>query len=793
MQIGYRKELWPLVLIKELIDNAIDECEKAETGAIEIAVELDKDSITVSDNGSGIPAKVIRGVLDYTVRVSDKKYYIAPTRGQLGNALKCVIAAPFVATDDKSVIEVVARGLRHRIEVYADRIAQKPKITHTTTKEPTQIGTIIKIYWPQVASCYNSIWYDDLYRLYTLNEAIAALIEDYAAFNPHVSFTFNKVRRPATALDWQKWRTDALTSAHWYGPDELRDLIAAYINERDLPVRDFVETFAGLTRNRVRADVLAAARIKGSHLSDLVRDDDVDMAAIKGLLRAMQRHSKPVIPKRLGVIGQDHLSRYFESLGAKEFKYYKKAFINDDELPVVLEIAFAVKPDSSENWRRIIGLNWSPVFKIPSGPIEQAISRCLINSNDPVILLIHVACPRLEFTEHGKGAIAWNPSEVLSDGLKKVTRDFTREKMKAHGRKEERISQWQLDRLENKKTGAQLKAAAYEVIPQAYALVSDDGRLPANARQMLYAVRPPILVATGGKFWKDSATFTQGVLQDYLNDNPETTADWDIVFDARGHFTEPHMLRRFGCGTLEVRSYINSWGYDGLNSHIAIGEMFPTSGPRNRYKFALFIEKEGFDPLLARARIAERYDLAIFSTKGMSVTAARKLVDELSAVGVTILIVHDFDLAALSIAHWLWHDNERYTFQHKPRVIDLGLRLADVKKLELESEEQIHHQRKDPTEKFLEWDDDPVTKEETDFLRGTFSHDKGGWVGRRAELNAIPTSQKFIDWLEKKLKQVGVKKVVPDKKTLAVAWNRALKIAKARKIIAQQKSTKQRL
>ena len=86
-QIGYRKELWPLVLIKELIDNAIDACETAATTSIEIGVELDKDSLTVSDNGPGIPAKIIKGVLDYTVRISDKKYYIAPTRGQLGNAL----------------------------------------------------------------------------------------------------------------------------------------------------------------------------------------------------------------------------------------------------------------------------------------------------------------------------------------------------------------------------------------------------------------------------------------------------------------------------------------------------------------------------------------------------------------------------------------------------------------------------------------------------------------------------------------------------------------------------------
>ena len=51
-------------------------------------------------------------------------------------------------------------------------------------------------------------------------------------------------------------------------------------------------------------------------------------------------------------------------------------------------------------------------------------------------------------------------------------------------------------------------------------------------------------------------------------------------------------------------------------------------------------------------------------------------------------------------------------------MIDLGLRLADVERLGLQSEEQVHRQQKDPTEKFLEWGTDEVTEEEAEFLRG---------------------------------------------------------------------------
>ena len=50
----------------------------------------------------------------------------------------------------------------------------------------------------------------------------------------------------------------------------------------------------------------------------------------------------------------------------------------------------------------------------------------------------------------------------------------------------------------------------------------------------------------------------------------------------------------------------------------------------SRYRFAVFVEKEGFEPLINRSGLMQRYDVAIFSTKGMSPIAARQLVDAVS-------------------------------------------------------------------------------------------------------------------------------------------------------------------
>ncbi len=414
-QIGYGRKLWPLVLVKELVDNSLDACESANIPAIEISVELESDSFTVTDNGLGIKPEIIEGALDYTVRVSDKKYYVSPTRGQLGNALKCVFAAPFVIDGDRGVVDIDTRGVRHHVEITLDRVGQKPLIAHNIEAGSVKNGTSVKVYWKDVSS-YRTDAGQQFYQSASLADSLIALLADYSALNPHASFTFSgmrpgaimplSTRHAASQPDWRKWRTDQPTSAHWYRPDDLRALIAAYISDADRPLRDFIAEFAGLSGTQVRKAVLAEAAITGSHLIDLVTGNDVDMAAVKRLLGAMRKHSTPVEPKRLGVIGRPHLEQFFESAGAAldSFNYQKTVAIDDDGLPIVAEVAFAIGPDESR-LRKIIGLNWAPVFKVPSGAIANALNNCRVQYWDPVILLIHAARPRFAFADHGKGAL----------------------------------------------------------------------------------------------------------------------------------------------------------------------------------------------------------------------------------------------------------------------------------------------------------------------------------------------------------------------------------------------------
>jgi len=364
---------------------------------------------------------------------------------------------------------------------------------------------------------------------------------------------------------------------------------------------------------------------------------------------------------------------------------------------------------------------------------------------------------------------------ALTKALTNVTKDFVHAKRRAASRTSDYLTDEQIERLRNKEDKNEIKPAAYAAMEEAYRLASANGTLPANARQIMYQARPRVLATTNGKCWKESSYFTQTLLPDYVSEHPAETADWDVVYDARGHFVEPHVQQKLGIGTLEVRTYINSWASRGKGElDILINELFPTSGPENRYKNAMFIEKEGFDPLLDRSQIASKYDLAIFSSKGQSVTAARQLVDTLSQAGVRILVVHDFDVSGLSIVHNLGHDTRRYSFESEPNVIDLGLRLPDVEAMDLQSEPVIFKQQKHPGEKLRDYDD--VTEKEIAFLiEGRAGSNQ--WRGKRVELNAM-TSGQFIAWLERKLKEHGVEKIVPESDTLAVAWQRAHRVSR---------------
>jgi hypothetical protein len=175
----------------------------------------------------------------------------------------------------------------------------------------------------------------------------------------------------------------------------------------------------------------------------------------------------------------------------------------------------------------------------------------------------------------------------------------------------------------------------------------------------------------------------------------------------------------------------------------------------------LFIEKEGFMPLLERVNLAERYDLGIMSTKGLSVTAARRLIDRICGENdIPCFVLHDFDKSGFSILGTLGRDTARYEYENAVEFIDLGLRLDDIEGLEPERS----YDKGSRSSRSFNLRENGATQEEINFLVGDSQNS-----GMRVELNAMP-SDRLVAFIERKLKENNVGKVLPDKDRLEQAY-----------------------
>lgn len=788
MQIGHAPRRWPVALVKELIDNALDACETVGTGP-EIAVRISENTVEVSDNGPGLPADTLRRSLDYMTRVSDKTHYVSPSRGQLGNALKCVWAAPFVATQgDTGRVDVVTGGREYRVMVKGNRIEGRPEIRLEEHAAETfaKNGTTVRLHWPGVAGYLCP----QMRRVfYNQQVPISHVAKGVALFNPHLDLSIETPDRERTfaasrpAFGGDKWTPADPTSAHWYDAELFADLVRGYISaDVDPTVRAFVGTFDGLSSSKKQRAVLDGMNLSRTRLSNLQDGTDIDTATAAALLEAMQREARRVRPDRLGRIGEDHMRGRLEAAGCLPDSIRYKIRKGQDPVPHVVEVAFGVNEKGPGN--RYYGANWTPALENPFGPpVSNRLSKARVGIEDPVTLAVHVAIPRAAYTDRGKTQLELPEAaaERLDDCIRLATKAWTQKKKDAERQARKRRKR-RKEAAKKSKPFPSLKAACYHFMEEAYEQASDGGSLPANARQIMYAIRSLVKNAMGN-WYSNSQTFTQTVLPQFLDDHPELEREWNVVYDARGRLLEPHTGTEVPLGTVEVRRYLQRWtnGRPAIGSE-RVGYKAHTRGPSCRYAAALFIEKEGFTPILKDAGIGERYDVAVFSTKGQTVTAARRLAEELARRNVPIFVLHDFDKAGLEILDKLQTDTDRYTYEVRPELKDLGLRLPDVEAMDLESEPVSYQSKKDPRENLAACG---ATEAEQEFLRSGGRPRK--WTGERVELNAM-TSRQFVEFVETGLTENGVRKVVPESDVLDEAWERMHALRKIREEVRKARN-----
>ena len=341
-QTGHGVMQWPLVVLKELVDNALDACEEAEVAPV-ISIAVEPGSIIIQDNAAGIKTSTIKSILDYTIRVSSREAYVSPTRGAQGNALKTILAMGYVldrerqAGNDEAVgITVIeTRGIEHRIEFRVDHINNEPKILHTTSPSPIKIGSQ---HHDQMAG--NSMLWRNVapgLRARRVHKARRRLClvqpaPDSARFWVRQGVHQRCGDQSAIGKNGGRAIRPARTGTTTPGCSATSPLMSLGIAICGAIARCATSSpSSGAFRDR-----RSAQSARGSWLRHISRSRSSSASSRStapvspSCWRRCASYSKPVAAKHLGVIGEDHLKQRFLAAGgnADTFKYHMRKGTN---------------------------------------------------------------------------------------------------------------------------------------------------------------------------------------------------------------------------------------------------------------------------------------------------------------------------------------------------------------------------------------------------------------------------------------------------------------------------------
>src|SRR5262249_26012534 len=160
------------------------------------------------------------------------------------------------------------------------------------------------------------------------------------------------------------------TSPHWYDEARLQRYMAAHVArdrdlKRDRPVREFIAEFRGLSSTAKKRQMPTELGCSHVSLREFFGVERVNSAGIAKLLAAMKKHSRPVAPKLLGVIGVEHLKARFLAAGGNmdTFKYGCRKFVTSGGIPYIVEFAFGLHQSGlsqrgSVPRKILVGANW---------------------------------------------------------------------------------------------------------------------------------------------------------------------------------------------------------------------------------------------------------------------------------------------------------------------------------------------------------------------------------------------------------------------------------------------------
>lgn len=643
---GFGSYDFPKVVVKELMDNALDEVECQEHGII--IVNLSSNCFQIWDNGKGIPEDLVKKLLDNGIRSSKKREYISPTRGKQGNALKTVIGIPCALKVDGDQLIIESFGKKHKI---SHKYFPDGTVDCSYSVEDSQIvnGTLITV---NLERCLLSEFVEDM-KLFNPHVSVISVKNEFLDFQ-NIQALLEKVELKNT-LNFVKHRISDPIDIHWYSLEKFNALIWHYI--KNLPQTKF-KLFAGndkddnflglfykLTNYRSQKKAIPNDLINIKVMGDFAMCEDK--------ISILYNHLKAIVkPSKSSNLG--NLENSLKLVNNHSFYQYTKK----EKDFFIVEI-FAIKSEKNDAHNKINwGINYSACYepiKIKNefyelnstkNKIDEIINKLIKNK---IHLSIHLICPNLEYLSYSKNEI-----DFSSEHLETLLQAFSDIKKKTLGNAE-------LDEKEELKKlpFITVKDAIRIIAQDVYNRQSENSYFILTMRNFFYAVRAEIKQKFPEHFynktkrkmlahWGDEDShydaFRQNIYE--LMDN-ELIDVPNLVSDPRGYLYEPHSKKEIKLGTKQIDDYVVS---------------------DIEYQGILYIEKENPLLQLTEAKIGQKYDILMCASKGYAVRAVKSLLKKCSQKDdFKIFCIHDADPDGYMIYQDLVNNLPEV------QVIDLGL------------------------------------------------------------------------------------------------------------------------
>lgn len=769
---GVKPEDFDRLMLKELIDNALDACdETAEQQIPTVQVAIEKTDrfvkFSVEDNASGIDDEGIRKITDFTTLYSSRFHYKYPTRGALGNAWKYILGMGYALASTMKAkyipVVILTNNTRYKVHIHHENGQVKAKVK--PSKADRNVGTTVIISLP----LYRDFWGEISRYLFDL--------QAFAYFNPQANIIFNinhkEVKYGDLDRNYQPLK-NLRESPWWHSINGFTQRVQAeaedHLGRGEHPLTSsFISEFRGISRKQARARVLGQCGIGNPPLEELA-DNTEDIAK---LFEAMRNGSRPPNPHVLKRIGRKMFYwRIYQIDGLLDCnrekledpsknRYYKykstatvqSIYAGEAEIlvPFIVEVAVAV---NKIRCRRIhIGVNRSckledpfagRVFfedpKVYAG-IKGILQKNGIGPRDGVTVLVHITCPNIQYSDPGKIHMNIDPfHDAIKETVDRASRFYKRKKShiqlvrKANG--------------QNDNVPSYQNEATFKVLPEAIQHVSSNGRFRYKQRQLWYVVREFLDKRGWSKFCPAYKNYFPSVLDQYQKEKGVKLEG--LLLEANSELQEPRSNTVVPLSTEGEESYrIPEWKYNKI----------------------LYVEKRGFKDVIIANRFHEKYDIAVIGAQGEPSKAVRRLFKRIEKVTserkekIEIFCIHDADLWGCEIHLTLSKPSKRMP-SHLVHVTDLGLGMLEALKLGLQPEKQRLKKprriskkglRHVPQEELLAFIGSKDVRQLYEPIKETF----------RVELNAF-TPQQFLNWLNDKLEKHGIKeKVRPPNKVVA--------------------------